>query len=289
MPKIAETGLISVLIVLAFSAGGSFAAENRVPTPEEFKEAVRQYRQSGNVMDSQRSRQVPKAVEQFNRALSLHTRKEASARDLKEAASLYQEAYDGGVPQAATNLALLYLEGKGVKKDAKKALSLLNAAAAKNDSQADIALARLYLNGIDVKKDEKKGEALLNKAAKAGNQNAAKMLGEYKDWKKKNEIAMKQYQDLMKQVQAAQNKQNAVPQPLQIFPRSPRVVDSRFPVIPGSSYLMAHQAPMPSFIDLLSSQPPVLKVIPEGNAGFQPVKVEVAQQPAPEKPVHVGN
>lgn len=276
MPRIAGIVVILVLTVLVISDGSLAAAEKRAPTPEEFKELVRQYNESGKVSGLQRPPQPSKTVEQFNRAVSLHTRKDASARDLKEAASLYQAASDGGIPQASTNLALLYLEGKGVKKDVKKALSLLNAASAKNESQADIALARLYLSGTDVKKDEKKGEMLLNKAAKAGNQNAVKMLAEYKEWKKKNEIAMKQYQDLMKQVQLNQNKPVAAPQ-------RPRSIDSRFPVIPGSHYLMAHQAPMPSFIDS-STQPPVFKVIPDENIGFQPVKVEAAVQPGKEKP-----
>jgi hypothetical protein len=274
-------GMASVTVFM-FAAGRSFAAETRGPTPEEFKALIRQYNEGGKYPGLQRQQpQIPKGAEQFNRALALHTKKNASAKELKEAASLYQAALDAGIPQAGTNLALLYLEGKGVKKDVKKALTLLNAAA-KNDSQADVALARIYLSGTDVKQDEKKGEALLNKAVRAGNQNAVKMLAEYKEWKKKNEMAMKQYQDLMKQIQTAQGKQGAVP-PLQITPQPSRPIDSSFPVIPGYSYLTAGQAPMPSFIHQ-PQQPPVLKVIPDESAGFKPVKVEVAKQPAMDKP-----
>ena len=139
MPRIAGMVVILVLTVLVINDGNLAAAEKRPPTPEEFKELVRQYNDSGKVSGLQRPPQTPKAVEQFNRAVSLHTRKDASARDLKEAASLYQAASDGGIPQASTNLALLYLEGKGVKKDVKKALSLLYAASAKNESQAAAA------------------------------------------------------------------------------------------------------------------------------------------------------
>jgi hypothetical protein len=40
---------------------------------------------------------------------------------------------------------------------------------------------------------------------------------------------------------------------------------------------------MPSFIHQ-PQQPPVLKVIPDESAGFKPVKVEVAKQPAMDKP-----
>jgi len=202
MPRIAESLSFAILTLLTFSADGLCAAENRVPTPEEFKPLIRQYNASGTFIAPQPTRHIPKSVEQFNRAVTLHTGKNPSARDLKEAAVLYQAASEAGMPQAETNLALLYLEGKGVKKDVRKALALLNAASAKNNSQADIALARLYLIGKDVPKDEKKAESLLNKAAKVGNQNAVKMLAEYKEWKKKNDLAMKQYQDLMKQVQS---------------------------------------------------------------------------------------
>jgi len=272
MRKIAGSQMLSIVIMLACSTTLQ-AAETRTPTPEEIREQLRRYNESGTVMAPLQPRQAPAHVEQFNRAVSLHTRKNPTARELKEAAALYQAAADAGIPQAATNLALLYLEGKGVKKDVKKGVALLNSASAKNETQADIALARLYLTGRDVKKDEKKGEALLNKAAKAGNQNAVKMLAEYREWKKKNELAMKQYQDLMKQVQAAQNKPAAAPQPFQLLPRPPRVIDSRFPLIPGYTFLTAHQAPMPSFIDV-AAQPPVFKVIPDGNDGFQPLHIE---------------
>jgi hypothetical protein len=276
MPRIADIPVIMVLTLLAFSTR-LIAAENRVPTPEEFKEVMRQYNESGKVIDLQRSRQIPQSVEQFNRALALHTKKDASAKELKEAASLYQAALEGGVAQAATNLALLYLEGKGVKKDVKKALSLLNSSSAKKDSQADITLARLYLNGTDVKKDEKKGESLLNKAAKAGNQNAAKILAEYKEWKKKNEIAMKQYQDLMKQVQSGQNKPGAV-QPLQINPQPSSMARTGvlFPVIPGYAYVAGNQVPIPNFIaPLPKAQPKALNILPQGTSAVphQPLNI----------------
>jgi len=246
-------------------------------------------------------RQAPAHVEQFNRAVSLHTGKNPTARDLKEAAALYQAAADAGIAQAATNLALLYLEGKGVKKDVKKGVALLNSASAKHETQADIALARLYLTGTDVKKDEKKGEALLNKAAKAGNQNAVKMLAEYKEWKKKNELAMKQYQDLMKQVQAAQNKPGtpvAMP-PLELFPqslavRAPSAI--AFPVIPGYGYVSDRKPALPNFLAASPqlppqpftilpqgsgtlSVPPTISVVPQGNAAVKPIRTEAGSAP----------
>lgn len=282
MPRIAGSLAIAILTLLTFSAGGLRAAENRMPTPEEFKQQLRQYNESGTFIAPQPTRHIPKSVEQFNRAVTLHTGKNPSSRDLKEAAALYQAASEAGMPQAETNLALLYLEGKGVKKDVRKALVLLNAASAKNNSQADIALARLYLIGKDVPKDEKKAESLLNKAAKAGNQNAVKMLAEYKEWKKKNDLAMKQYQDLMKQVQSARNKSaglpvSPVPQPFigLPYPQKPPVL--QFPVIPGYSFLAANRFVAPS-VNQAQSETPVFKVVPEGAASFQPLKVETTGQ-----------
>jgi hypothetical protein len=142
-----------------------------------------------------------------------------------------------------------------------------------------VALARLYLTGTDVKKDEKKGEALLNKAVKAGNQNAAKILAEYREWKKKNELAMKEYQELMKKVQLTQNKPGApgAMPPLQLFPQSPptlpypyKAPELQFPVIPGYTYVAASQtAPR-----AVASQSPVISITPQANTSQQPLKVQ---------------
>jgi len=272
------------------------AAENRTPTPEEFRELVRKYNESGSVVGVNRPQQVPKAVEQFRRALSLQTKKGASPVELKEAASLYQAALDGGVSLAATNLAILLLDGRGVKKDVRKALSLLNSASEKNDTQADITLARLYLTGNDVKRDENKGEAFLNKAVKSGNQNAVKMLAEYKEWKKKNELSMKQYQDLMKQVQLNQNKPGGtgVIHPMQNTPQLGSTTNSLlFPVIPGYAYFAEKQPVQPNFLTQLPPHPinfnlqsspaasyQPINIAPQGNTAIPQFKIDAAKAPA---------
>ncbi len=272
----------SVLSILFHIPNHSAAAETRTPTPEEFKELVRKYNESGGVPALQRQPRIPNGAEQFNRAVALHTKKNPSAKELKEAAGLYQTAADAGIPQASTNLALLYLEGKGVKKDVKKALTLLNAASAKNETQADLALARLYLNGADVKRDEKKGEAFLNKAAKTGNPNALKMQAEYKEWKKKNEQAMKEYQELMKKVQLTQVKPGGTSlQPLQFMPQTftaPAAIP--FPVIPGYGYVSDRRPSIPNFLSAAPPKPPQpLNILPAGNPSLQPLKVEPERSP----------
>lgn len=226
-------------------AGDASAADYHRPTPEEFREAVRQYGETGVVVRPVRPQQ-PKGVEQFRRAVSLHSKSGATPGELREAAALYQSALDAGIAQAATNLGMLYLEGKGVKKDLKKALALLNKGAGSNDSQADVVLGRLYLIGKDVKRDEKKGEGLLTRAAKAGNQNAVKMLAEYREWKKKNEQAQKEYQELLKKVQAVKGNPPITASP-QIMagnagmPFSPGSRDLPLPFIPGYSYFGVHR------------------------------------------------
>lgn len=240
----------------------SAAESARIPTPEEFREQVKQYNQRSVTAHGQNVRQQ-KGVEQYNRAVTLHSKKNASAAELKEAAQLYQEAANAGIIQAEVNLALLYLEGKGLKKDVKKGQALLNAAAKKGEPQADLALARLYLSGKEVKQDEKKGEFHLNRAAKSGNQSAVKMLADYKEWKKKNAQAMKEYQEVLKRAQLNQAASQSVAKP-QITPQikpavtlqellHPAPTELRLPVLPGYAYLGANplfvqkklQEPMP--------------------------------------------
>lgn len=259
-----------VLLLLSLCAGTATTtlSASAPPSPEEFKELLRRYNAGERSIAPQR-KQLPNGAEQFNRAVQIHSRNEATSAELKEAAKLYQEALQAGISQAGTNLALLYLEGRGVKKDVKKALKLLSEASAKNDTQADMALARLYLNGTEVKRDEKKGEALLAKAVKSGNPGAVTMQAEYREWKKKNQQAMKEYQELLKKVQMTPVTPGS-PQPLQILPQTGLAPAARqLPVIPGQAYISGRQPPMPNFLATVPAQPqrqpPPLEVIPPGG------------------------
>ena len=263
MSKFSGKVLFTTLLLTTCSAGLLHGAESRTPTPEEFRELVKQHQQSGPPVQRQGSRPAPAyqplAVEQYNRALSLQTKKGASPKELKESAALYRSAGDGGITQAYTNLALLYLEGKGVKKDVKKALSILDSASKKNDIQADITLARIYLSGKDVKMDEKKGVMYLNRAAKSGNQAAVKMLADYNEWKKKNALSMKQYEEIIKKAQLSQGKPRTVSFPPQ-SPRQPSLkellnpepVGKTLPVIPGQDYF---KTPFPPAVKVNLQQP----------------------------------
>jgi hypothetical protein len=286
MLKIAKVGVVNAVLLFACAVSLQ-AAETRTPTPEEFREQVRKYNESGAIPGSQRPPQVvtqqSKAVEQYRRAVALHTKKDASPRELKEAAALYQAASDAGIPEASSNLALLYLEGKGVKKDVKKTLSLLQAASKKGVTQADVMLARMYLTGNGVKKDEKKGEQLLEKAAKTGNQNAVKTLAEYREWKKKNEQAMQQYQELLKKAQLNQAKPQTItlPQPSGGFPAQPGP-EPPFSVIPGQSYLGMN--PLFNPAAPLPQAPAVVNIVPKGDSPApQAVKLQAPAEPGKDK------
>jgi len=160
-----------------------------------------------------------------------------------------------------------------------------------NETQADLALARLYLNGTDVKRDEKKGEALLNKAVKAGNQNAVKMLAEYKEWKKKNDLAMKEYQELLKKVQMNQVQPGGS---VQVVPQQPAMAASTFPVIPGYTYLADRKAPLPDFttpprqaVPQQKAEPAPLQpisVVPMNSTADFPLKIEARPENTGPKP-----
>ncbi len=240
---------ICCLIMIWLFSNNLFASDSSVPSIEEIRRVLKGYNSSGLPIPA--PTQQPKGAVEFSKAVAIHTKKNPTAAEFKEAARLYQIAADAGIPQASTNLALLYLDGNGVKKDVKRGLALLDAGSQKNDSQADVVLARLYLTGKDVPINEKKAESLLNKAVKAGNKNATAMLSEYKEWKKKNKLSMKQYQDMMKQLQANQAKSNALQQ-------QTRNLES-LQMLQGYDFIANHPVPLTNYISppsLLMPRPP---------------------------------
>lgn len=260
-----RTGVPLTLLALLCAAGTVQGAETRTPTPEEVREVLRRASETGSVPVQrpparQTARQTapakpPQAVEQYNKAVTIHTGKSPSASELKEAAALYQAALDGGVPEAGVNLALMYQDGTGVKKDLKKTLALLNAASKKGVSQADVMLARLYLLGSGVKADGKKGEELLKKAVRAGNQNAGKMLAEYREWKKKSTQFTYQLKEVSKGDGTA---------PFSLTPQPQSSIPPGFPVIPGQAYL-EKQRPFAPVLPPVAAQPREIVITPPGQ------------------------
>jgi hypothetical protein len=107
------------------------------------------------------------------------------------------------------------------------------------------------------------------------------MLAEYKEWKKKNEIAMKQYQDLMKQVQMNQNKPGtpvAMPS-FQFMPQAPESLS--FPVIPGYAHVSDRKPPLPNFLAASPQRPPQpFNILPQGTPVTPPLKIESGERSA---------
>jgi len=68
-------------------------------------------------------------------------------QDNSEVANLYSQAADQGIPGAARDLGVLYLQGNGVPQNVSKALKLLEWAAVNGDAQASNFMGYLYYTG----------------------------------------------------------------------------------------------------------------------------------------------
>jgi len=77
--------------------------------------------------------------------------------------------------QAKYQLAMLYLNGKGVSRSPTKAISLLSEASA-NLPEASFLLGSLYFKGNQIEQDKQAAKRYLKKAASMGNRRAKKML-----------------------------------------------------------------------------------------------------------------
>jgi TPR repeat protein len=88
--------------------------------------------------------------------------------DYISAGKLFQEAADQGDTTAQSNLASLYVQGKGVPQDYRKAVELYQKAADQGDTTAQNDLASLYEQGKGVPQDYRKAVELYQKAADQG-------------------------------------------------------------------------------------------------------------------------
>ena len=82
--------------------------------------------------------------------------------DFKEAKRLFELATEQGNVQARYNLAILYLEGKGVAKDLKKAIAMLQACG--DIPEALFKLGELFQYGIFFKQDFEQAIRYYNKS-----------------------------------------------------------------------------------------------------------------------------
>ena len=80
------------------------------------------------------------------------------------ASDWYRKAADQGNPDAQTNLARLYLRGRGVFKDVAKAAELAQKAADQGDPNAYVVLAGMYQSGEGKPRDPARATRLYRDA-----------------------------------------------------------------------------------------------------------------------------
>lgn len=101
--------------------------------------------------------------------------------DPARAAMLYRAACFAGQQLACNNLAMLFLEGRGIDKDASQAAPLFRMACSGGDVRACANLGTLYRDGNGVGKDSARAVALFKKACDSGDGEACGMLGKMQD------------------------------------------------------------------------------------------------------------
>lgn len=111
---------------------------------------------------------------QFQLAFQYET---APAPDFRRAFQLYEKAALQDYAMAQSNLATLYLFGRGVKRDPEKALEWSLKAAEKGNMVSQARLGAIYLAGDGVPQDSLKAEYWLVKAAGQGYAGAQAQLG----------------------------------------------------------------------------------------------------------------
>ncbi|MGC2123101.1 MAG: tetratricopeptide repeat protein, partial [Xanthobacteraceae bacterium] len=89
-------------------------------------------------------------------------------QDFKRAAELLRQAADAGSPQAQYALGTFYKDGRGVPKDQHEAVKLWAAATLADNTDAEVEYAIALYNGDGVARDEDAAAAIFKKAALHG-------------------------------------------------------------------------------------------------------------------------
>ena len=110
----------------------------------------------------------------FERAESLYKEKKYD-----EAAPLYREAAEGGIPEAQHRLAYMYYNGLGVEKNKEEYVRLNTLAAEQGYGPAEFSLASAYQLGFDIEGSREKAVYWYKRAAEHGNVKAALYIGYY--------------------------------------------------------------------------------------------------------------
>jgi len=97
--------------------------------------------------------------------------------DMASAIHWYQAAADQGFADAENNLAMIYLDGRGVAKNPRKAIALWTKASDSGNTLALFNLGIQYLNGVGVSKNERRAADLISRAAQGNLSQAQFLLG----------------------------------------------------------------------------------------------------------------
>jgi TPR repeat protein len=101
-----------------------------------------------------------------------------AGRHYKQAAEIFADESERGVPASISNLGFMYAQGKGVPKDAAKAAANFRRAADAGFPIAKVNLGLCCLNGWGVEKDEVAAFMLFKEAADLGNGAGAACVGQ---------------------------------------------------------------------------------------------------------------
>ncbi|EOV8808871.1 tetratricopeptide repeat protein [Acinetobacter baumannii] len=92
--------------------------------------------------------------------------------DYKQAINWYQKAADQSDAKSQYNLAIMYLNGYGVKKDLSKSVEYYRKSALQGDADSQLQLGIRYLNGERVERNIETAKEWFKKAKLSGNQEA---------------------------------------------------------------------------------------------------------------------
>jgi TPR repeat protein len=158
---------------------------------QELQRALKSFRGDGLPQDETLARETFDRIHRQGRAFSafclafMHENGLAVGKDTdlaerhyKQAAKIFGEESDRGVPASISNLGFMYAQGKGVPKDPAKAAASFRRAADSGFAVAKVNLGLCCLNGWGVEKDEVAAFMLFKEAADLGNGAGAACVGQ---------------------------------------------------------------------------------------------------------------
>lgn len=158
---------------------------------QELQRALKSFRGDGLPQDENLARETFDRIHRQGRAFSafclafMHEHGLAVGRDgalaerhYKQAAEIFADESERGMPASISNLGFMFAQGKGVPKDAAKAAASFRRAADAGFAVAKVNLGLCCLNGWGVEKDEVAAFMLFKEAADLGNGAGAACVGQ---------------------------------------------------------------------------------------------------------------